>query len=175
MGPGEHFVGTFVPYLELVEYNRDTFLGDFFWGTDPAERHFLVTVGNNGRAVIIITCGPHTNYLTIPSGNNVPPGEIQVPGGGIKAACAMNTGRIMADVTGGGCMIPAVMSPIFNRRRNRIFPHHSRAKAPIPWQMSGRLKISEDTDFAGKSFHLSVFGFPPFKRVCSVPATAFGV
>jgi hypothetical protein len=84
VGPGEHFVGTFVPYLELVEYNRDTFLGDFFAGTDPAERNFLLTVGNNGRAVIIITCGPHTNSLTIPSGNSAPPGNIRVPGGGIN-------------------------------------------------------------------------------------------
>jgi hypothetical protein len=84
VGPGEHFVGTFIPYLELVEYDRDTFLGDFFAGIDPAERNFLATVGNNGRAVIIITCGSRTNYLTVPSGNNVPPGEIRVPGGGIN-------------------------------------------------------------------------------------------
>jgi hypothetical protein len=84
VGPGQGFTGTFPPYLELVEYNRDTFLGDFFGGTDPAERHFLVTFGNGGRAVIIFTGGPHTNNLTTPSGNNVPPGEIQVPGGGIN-------------------------------------------------------------------------------------------
>lgn len=83
VGAGEDTTGTLIPNLELVEYNQNTFQGDFFGGVDPAERSFLINNGT-GRGVIVITNNPGTNNQTTPGGSSGGSGgSIHVPGGDI--------------------------------------------------------------------------------------------
>jgi hypothetical protein len=83
VGAGQSTTGTLTPHLELVQTNRSTSLGDFFGGTDSAERNFLQNNGNTGRGVIIITGSSSTNTQTTPTGNSTSPPKIEVPGGDI--------------------------------------------------------------------------------------------
>ena len=83
VGAGQSTTGTLVPHLELVQTNRSTSPGDFFGGTDSAEKNFIQNAGNGGRAVIIITGSSSTNTQTTPTGNSTQPPEIEVPGGDI--------------------------------------------------------------------------------------------